>query len=451
KKLFKTFWKEHQWTFFDAFIFGNIAADPDLKPFLFHLTLRSREIEGPLLQALNLLRECDAPLPFFKTFRSYTELSAPLWGGHPFLRKQTLQGLAAGFYPRHGFGYSKSFAYGRSTPIGSLFKIVTGYEALKQKYHYHQNHDLPLYDLSPFEMIDEANPKIVTENGIVLGRYLDGSFITRHHKGGRMPQSHAPLGKVDFRMAMERSSNLYFSLLASEHINHPADLFKTTKALGFGSRTGIDLYGEIPGYVPDDIRDSKTGLYAFAIGQHSLVVTPLQTAGMLAAIGNGGKVYKPKLIKMEASPDGVKEHPPYLKTTIDMPPRVRSELLEGLKRVVTGEKGPVQPYRIRTLYEHPKWIPDYKALQSQFVGKTSTAEFVYRPTLDRETPPTICKDIWFGALAFKKGDNYKTDIPELAVVVYLRFGDYGKEAAPLAANIIKKWREIEESHYSEKE
>jgi len=37
-------------------------------------------------------------------------------------------------------------------------------------------------------------------------------------------------------------------------------------------------------------------------------------------------------------------------------------------------------------------------------------------------------------------------MPELVVVVYLKYGDYGKEAAPLAAQVIKKWREINEKN-----
>ena len=265
-----------------------------------------------------------------------------------------------------------------------------------------------------------------------------------------MPRSHSSLGKVDFRTAIERSSNIYFSLLAGEIIDHPADLEKTARDFGFGKVTGIDLYGEISGYVPDDLRFNQTGLYAFAIGQHSLVVTPLQTAMMLSAIGNGGAVLKPQIVKLRADHNSVKEQEVELKNTLEMPERVRTELVEGMRRVVNGEKGPVQPYRIRALYEHPKWIPEYKALQDQFIGKTSTAEFVYRPTLDREGQPLICKEIWFGALSFKEDESYRFDMPDLSVVVYLKFGDYGKEAAPLAVQVIKKWREIQERHKIEK-
>ncbi|MDJ0651713.1 MAG: penicillin-binding transpeptidase domain-containing protein [Simkaniaceae bacterium] len=448
KKLFAEFWKEHEWTFFDAFIYGNVASDFELQPFLFHLIVTSKEVKGNLKEVLLWIREQQPSLDLLTTIRSFEELSDPLWGDYYSLKSSTLKGLAGAFYPQNGYGYSKSFAYGQATPIGSLFKVVTGYEALKQKYLLHQDHHLPLYDLNPLEIIDEMNPKVVTANGIVLGRYLDGTFITRRHKGGRLPRSHTTLGQVDFRTAMERSSNIYFSLLAGEVIEQPVDLQKTTLRFGFGTLTGIDLYGEIGGYVPDDVRYNQTGLYAFAIGQHSLTVTPLQAASMLATIGNGGAVLKPQIVKMQANSSGVTEKTREVKRYLELPSRVRTELIEGMKRVMTGKKGPAQPHRIRALYEHPKWVPDYKAMQSQFIGKTSTAEFVYRPFLDRETPPLMCKDIWFGGLSFKEGDDYRIDMPELSVIVYLKFGDYGKEAAPLAALIIKKWKEIQSKNYN---
>ena len=51
-----------------------------------------------------------------------------------------------------------------------------------------------------------------------------------------------------------------------------------------------------------------------------------------------------------------------------------------------------------------------------------------------------------GTLSFKEGESYQFDMPDLCVIIYLKFGDYGKEAAPLAAQIIKRWREIEKRH-----
>ncbi|MCP5491052.1 MAG: hypothetical protein H7A42_08090 [Chlamydiales bacterium] len=498
-KLFQTFWETHKWSFLQTFIFGNLLEDLELKPFSFHLALKRQELERGksetmqhlkrLSQRLQKLSMSEA-LSYLKTMRPFRDLTNPLWGHYYGCSKprgeQTLQDLASFFYPKNGMGFGKSYAYGRATTLGSLFKPVTGYEALKQEYLQLEKRGATIRDLNPLTLYDEINPQIVTDQGTVLGRTLDGKWITRQYKGGRLPRSHASLGKIDFLEAMERSSNIYFSLLAGEVIDHPSSLYDTTREFGFGSPTGIDLIGEIAGYVPDDIRDNRTGLYAFAIGQHSLVVTPLQASVMLSTLANGGEVLKPQVVnliagvsilndpaQLFASPryayqdylksaglhfplftetQKIREEPkitPFTKevrNTLFMPREVQTKLFDSLYQVVWGEKGPAQPYRIRSLLNHPKLIHDYKSLKNQFIGKTSTAEFVYRPTLDRELPPLICKDIWFGAISFSNvgsdGFDPMTAQPELVVIVYLRFGDYGKEAAPIAAQIIKKWREI---------
>lgn len=494
-KLFQTFWETHKWSFLQTFIFGTLSEDPNLKPFSFHLALKRQSSELQLLKRLSERMQklpLDISLAYLKTMRAYRDLTKSLWGhyyGCPKPRgEQTLQDLACSFYPKNGMGFGKSYAYGRATTLGSLFKPVTGYEALKQEYLQLEERGSSVRDLNPLTLYDEINSQIVTDQGMVLGRTLDGKWITRQYKGGRLPRSHASLGKVDFLKAMERSSNIYFSLLAGEVIDHPSSLYETTREFGFGSPTGIDLIGEIAGYVPDDIRDNRTGLYSFAIGQHSLVVTPLQTSVMLSALANGGEVLKPQVVNLIAGvsilgdpshlfatpryayqdyltlaglhfpffteTQKIREKPkitPFpkeIRSTLFMPHEVRMKLIESLYQVVWGEKGPGQPYRIRSLLNHPKLIKDYKSLKNQFIGKTSTAEFVYRPTLDRELPPLICKDIWFGAISFSNVDSQSFDPniaePELVVIVYLRFGDYGKEAAPIAAQIIKKWREITE-------
>jgi cell division protein FtsI/penicillin-binding protein 2 len=34
--------------------------------------------------------------------------------------------------------------------------------------------------------------------------------------------------------------------------------------------------------------------------------------------------------------------------------------------------------------------------------------------------------------------------PELVIVVYLKYGAWGKESAPIGAQMIKKWREVKQ-------
>ena len=469
--LFNPFWEAYQWDFFETILFKTVPDNPHLKAVAFHLLQNQNSASKRFLNQLELLSlrfvslSKSEALSYLKTMQSHADLTAPLWGHYPRFslgsKPPKLQDLASAFYPKNGVGFNKSYAYGSATTLGSLFKPVVGYEALKQEYLKREREGKASYDLNPLTLYDEFNPQVKIRGKAVLGRTLDGHWITRQHKGGRLPKSHTSIGQVDFSSAMQRSSNLYFSILAGDVISSPLNLYKTTKELGFGSLTGIDLTGEISGFVPDDIQDNRTGLYAFAIGQHSLVVTPLQTAIMLSTLSNGGKVLKPQIIKSKTEPpfyndlrladisyqnSKEREIRPEVCRSIFLPKKVQNKLFEALYRVVWESQGPAQPYRIQALLKNPELAKEYKSLKDQFIGKTSTAEFAYQPTLERGRSPLICKDIWFGAISFDQKVSQNFDSispkPELIVVVYLRFGDYGKEAAPLAAQIIKKWREI---------
>jgi cell division protein FtsI/penicillin-binding protein 2 len=309
---------------------------------------------------------------------------------------------------------------------------------------------------------------------------LNGSLYPRFYKGGRLPRSANPkLGKIDLLSAIEQTSNPYFSILAGDYLNHPDDLQISALRFGFGEKTGIELPREKKGNVPDDLAFNRTGLYSTAIGQHTLLVTPLQTAGMLAALANGGKILKPKLVKAISglSPDRsplepfratsylAKEEletlgipfplftalqplsssresglmPTEVKRTLPMDDKIRNTLLEAMDRVVSGAKGSARASVIRGLLTNPIAMRDYLSLQHQMVGKTGTAEIVCNFSKNPSSAPQVYKYIWFGGISFK--DAKKMD-PELVVVVMLRFGDAGKEAAPLAAQMIHKWREI---------
>ncbi|MBP9841930.1 MAG: hypothetical protein KBC64_05855 [Simkaniaceae bacterium] len=339
------------------------------------------------------------------TTRTFDELTLPLYGSY---RKKE-QDLARTFYPKQGFSYLTSLAFQRDAPVGSLFKIVTGYAALmEQRKSSHELNPLVIRD-------DGHNPQHI------LGFHSDGTPIRRQYKGGRLPASHKAVGRVDLKKAMQKSSNIYFSLLAADVIPSPTAFLETAESLGYGHKTGIDIAGECPGHLPTDLRHNRSGLYSFAIGQHTLTATPLQAAVMLSTLMNGGIKYKPQLV--QCSDPSFEQ--------IDCPDDVREYLLDALKLVVVDPEGGAHPSRIRTLYENPHLKRDYLSTYTSMMGKTSSAEVAYRPCINQESSTILCKDIWFGAIS-----------SDLVVVVYLRFGDFGKEAAPLAAQVIKKWREI---------
>ena len=128
-----------------------------------------------------------------------------------------------------------------------------------------------------------------------------------------------------------------------------------------------------------------------------------------------------------------------------MPQEVQDLLFDGMNRVVIGPKGTARPNVIRALFQSPTTMQNYTDLQQQMIGKTGTAEILYKQWIDAQSKAEINNHIWFGCISFSPETKGATSFgdPEIVVVVYLRFSDAGgKEAAPLAAQMIHKWREI---------
>jgi len=450
-KQFNEFWENNSATFITHILKENVYDIELLKYFELLKNLK----KDSLLEDINYLKKNfenlagASVLSFIKTIRSFHELDRPLLHNYPRIRKinnlKLEKNLAASFYPLNGFGYARSYVISNSSPPGSIFKIIIAYTALKERYDYLLQNNLSLKNINPFSMIDDIfwDSKIKKGGSIVVGKTLEGKSFPRFYKKGRLPKSaHTGIGKIDLVKAIEKSSNPYFSILAGDFVNNPYNLINTAKDFNIGNKTGIDLIGEINGNLPEDIIFDKTSLYSFAIGQHSLVVTPIQTAIMLSAIANKGTILKPKLIKSDEI---------QIKNKIFMPPEIRHLLLEGLDRVVSSTEGNARPNIISKLRKNSKLSEEYKNSFHQFVGKTSTAEFMYNPNFNPTSQAQKYKNIWFGAISFEKPKENESkkqiwEKPELVVVVELNFGSGGKEAAPLAFQIVQKYRELKEKN-----
>lgn len=492
QQLFTTFFETYQWEFLACYLLDDAPIDTENERSPYYLALIEKSIESKSEGALRLkehLTKMDFSLvlQYLKTMRSFSELNRPLWGRYYFSfgsgKNATEMDLARAFYPFPGFGYSRSFAYQERNPLGSIFKFVTAYEGLRQ--HYLRNSHLPNFKLNPLTIIDQSPPyhEKLTNNSI-LGYTLSGVPILRHHKGGRVPRGHLNIGRIDLQDALERSSNVYFALLASDFFEKPSDLSAISKTLGLGKKTNISLSGEVEGTVPNDLDSNQSGLYAFSIGQHSLTVTPIQAAMMLATFANGGELLKPQIVHTIANLEPADEiellfkkdsfaykellsnigiqfplfteveekvHRPYIwkaqkevTNSILFPQDMREFLLEALYKVSNGERGTARLGAIRTLWENAEMRRTYYNIKPYLAGKTSTAEIAYRPCLDRQFKPILCKHIWFGGMSLT--EPHKFDEVDLVVVVMLRFGSSGKETAPIAAEMIQKWREICQKH-----
>lgn len=421
KELFAAYWKKNQFPLIYTYI------KEKNKPGDKQLQLMKEEL-SPLSESL--------ALHYLATFRGYSDLKGQLLGRYPFLRSikgvQLEKHLAAAFYPKHGFGYARSFAFRQAAQLGSIFKLMIAYTALLQG------------DGNPLTIVDDfhANAK---NGGWNIGYTEQGATIPQFYRGGRMPKSqHSHIGKINLKEAIETSSNPYFSLLAGDVIKAPQDIVDIASQFSYGCRTGIMLPGEISGSLPKDLHENKTGLYAFAIGQHTFVATPLQTAVMTSALVNGGKVLEPQIVRLQAEKEAVKESAMTVRREIAIPSTIRHILFDGMKQVIHGKRGTAKPSLIRSFSHRPTVIKDYMDLENEIIGKTSTAELQERIDISQKGMQMV-NHIGFAGISFEKGDFSK---PELVVIVYLKFGDWGKEAAPLATQIIKKWREIKDSCYT---
>nr|BAL54845.1 cell division protein FtsI [uncultured Acetothermia bacterium]BAL58575.1 cell division protein FtsI [Candidatus Acetothermum autotrophicum] len=75
-----------------------------------------------------------------------------------------------------------------------------------------------------------------------------------------------------------------------------ARLYEALRKYGFGQKTGIELPGEVPGYLPPVESWSALEIGSIAIGQ-SISVTAVQLASRVAMIAAGGKRIRPTIVK----------------------------------------------------------------------------------------------------------------------------------------------------------
>jgi cell division protein FtsI (penicillin-binding protein 3) len=107
------------------------------------------------------------------------------------------------------------------------------------------------------------------------------------------------------------------------------------RAFGFGSRTGIELRGEVPGIAPSRSGfESRIRRATVSFGQ-GISVTPLQLAAGMAAVINGGKVMKPYLVREIRDPEGktvFRGEPRELRRVLS--PKTSAQMREILGKVV---------------------------------------------------------------------------------------------------------------------
>jgi penicillin-binding protein 2 len=200
---------------------------------------------------------------------------------------------------------------------GSTFKAITGIAAFEEG------------------EIDE-NTEVFCNGSFRLGRKVYHCWKKEGH------------GATNLVKALRESCNVYFQK-AANRMDIDA-IAKYAKAFGFGSKTGISLPREVSGLIPTkEWKKKRFGqewqageTLSCAIGQSYVLASTIQMATSYAAIANGGKIYRPYVVKDIYDRNGelVKTFTPELMSEIKLKnPDTLKFIKEGLYQVVNNPKG----------------------------------------------------------------------------------------------------------------
>ncbi|TAM38819.1 penicillin-binding protein [bacterium] len=190
--------------------------------------------------------------------------------------------------------------------------------------------------------------------------------------GGRVLHDHTSHGNLTFRQVIEESSNIGTVKVAQ--ILGPDTVYRYLKAFGFGSKSGIDLSGEISGMIKPVRAWSKTSITAIPIGQE-VGVTALQLASAISVIANGGQLMKPYIIDSVRDEGGrvIKQNRPVLvrkAISTDTALRIKKILTgvveEGTGKLAkvrgysaAGKTGTAQKLEANGAYSHSKFVASF--------------------------------------------------------------------------------------------
>jgi penicillin-binding protein 2 len=273
-------------------------------------------------------------------------------------------------------------------PSGSTFKLVVSSAALQEK------------------IITETTT-VLSTGGLRLGQW----FFPDWKVGGH--------GITDVKKALADSVNTFFYYVGGgykDFVGLGVDrLGEYARLFGLGSKLGIDLPGEAPGFVPTQAWKEATkgekwyigDTYHFAIGQGDLLVTPLQVADFTATVANGGRVLVPHIVDKIMNSDNqvISEVGPTV---------IRENFIDSnnLKIVREGLRQTVLSGSARSL----------QSLPVQVAGKTGTAQWS-----SNKAPHA-----WF--TGFAPYDN-----PQFVITVMVEEGIEGSSVSEQIAKEIMQW------------
>ena len=222
-----------------------------------------------------------------------------------------------------------------------------------------------------------------------------------------------PSGPLTLSEGLMRSCNPFFWDIGYTlyQNNRSNDIANMARSFGLGNLTGIQQIAENAGQINDPNGD-PIEVVNQAIGQGTVQVTPLQVVRFIAALGNGGTLYRPQLVEKIQPIEGaaLTAFKPEATGTLPLTPERLQLIQDAMISVVQDPRGTAN-FRLRGLN-----IP--------VAGKTGTAE-----------SGDVRPHAWFAGYTMA---SENTGLPDIAIAVVLEYAGEGSDwAAPVFKRIVE--------------